>query len=237
MKTKKIYWLGFVLVLSFLMAACGGAAQTPQTEEPIPDEIVITEQPPSTEVVEQEVVTPTVAAEVLETEQPTNSVEELAPADSTGFESPIKVATDFTLPDGDGNMVSLADELQENEQVVVVFYYGSSCLPCMAQLTEIENDHARYEEEGAQVIAIAGQQQNGALHSAQLTDAQFPILADTEHTVADAFGVLENGGYSTPSVFIINQDRQIVWSKISHIEGSGCGKNRVPSQTILDNLG
>ncbi len=32
------------------------------------------------------------------------------------------VAPDFTLPDGDGNLVSLTDQLQDNQQVVLVFY-------------------------------------------------------------------------------------------------------------------
>ena len=56
------------------------------------------------------------------------------------------------------------------------------------------------------------------------------------HAVAEAYGVLEDGGLSTPAVFIINNDRQIVWSEIFHNEGSGCGDNRVPSYTILANL-
>ena len=33
------------------------------------------------------------------------------------------VAPDFTLPDKDGNMVRLADELKDNSSVVLVFYY------------------------------------------------------------------------------------------------------------------
>ena len=33
------------------------------------------------------------------------------------------VAPDFTLPDQDGNMVRLADELKDHRSVVLVFYY------------------------------------------------------------------------------------------------------------------
>ena len=33
------------------------------------------------------------------------------------------VAPDFTLPDKDGNMVRLADELKDHSSVVLVFYY------------------------------------------------------------------------------------------------------------------
>lgn len=36
------------------------------------------------------------------------------------------MAPDFTLTDNSGNMVSLADELLENEFVVLVFYHGAT---------------------------------------------------------------------------------------------------------------
>jgi peroxiredoxin Q/BCP len=147
------------------------------------------------------------------------------------------VAADFSLPDGQGNMVNLADQLQENDQEVLVFYYGTPCRPCMAQLSEIANYSVKYEDKSAQVIAVAVQDERGAGLTADFIDAQFPVLADRKRSVAEAYGVLEEGGLSTPSVFIIDKDKQIVWSEISHIEGSGCGTERVPSQTILENLG
>jgi peroxiredoxin len=160
------------------------------------------------------------------------------------------IAPDFTLSDTNGNMVSLVDELGENEQVVLVFYYTYICTPCMTQLREIERDRAKYEEMGAQVIAIAVQSDISAKTSVQTSGAQFPILADSDHTIAKAYGVYdllpEDDGLSTPSVFVINQDRQIVWDHIassifeegddlSHA-GESCGGERVPSQTILENL-
>jgi len=218
MKKKIVYWLGLAVVLSLLMAACSGTTPTQQTEEPMSAESVVAEQPAD--------------------------VEEEVPEEPATRKSTLKMATDFTLPDGNGNMVSLADELQENEQVVLVFYYGNTCTLCMAHLSEIENDRARYEEKGAQVIAIAVQDELGAGTSAQVSNAQFPILAG-DKAVAEAYGVFEStsSGYdlsfgtSTPSVFVIDQDRNIVWSEITHIEGYGCGNERVPSQTILENLG
>ena len=159
-----------------------------------------------------------------------------------------EIAADFTLHDNNGDTVNLADELQENEQVVLVFYYTYLCPPCMAQLREIENDRAKYEEMGAQVIAIAVQDDRGAEASTRTSQAQFPILADSDHAVAEAYGVYdllpEDDGLSTPSVFVINQDFQIVWKHIaSSIFDEGeepsypsCGGERVPSQTILENL-
>ncbi len=159
-----------------------------------------------------------------------------------------EIVADFTLPDSNGNMVSLANLLRENEQVVLVFYYTYLCNPCMSQLEAIENDRAKYEEKGAQVIAIAVQSGRQAETSANTSGAQFPILADSDHAFAEAYGVYdllpEDDGLSTPSVFIINQDRQIVWKHIASSifeEGEepsypSCGGERVPSQTILENL-
>lgn len=159
-----------------------------------------------------------------------------------------EIAADFTLPDGNGHLVNLTDELRENEQVVLVFYYTYMCSLCMDQLREIEQDRAKYETMGVHVIAIAVQSEGQAKMSAEVSWAQFPILADKDHTVAEAYGVFdllpEDDGLSTPSVFVINQDRQIVWKHIAsslYEEGEEpssptCGEDRVPSQTILDNL-
>jgi peroxiredoxin Q/BCP len=145
------------------------------------------------------------------------------------------MAPDFTLPDKSGNMVNLAAELQENEQVVLVFYFGYQCSICMSQLRAIESDFTKYEEMGAQVLAIAVQGKTGAVASARSSQAQFPILTDSDLAVTDAYDV-ERRGLSAPSVWVINQDGHIAWKDIAHVEGSGCGTDRVSSETILENL-
>ncbi len=158
-----------------------------------------------------------------------------------------EIAADFSLPDSEGNMVNLADELAENEQVVLVFYYGWSCAPCMNQLREIAADYAKYEEKGAKVMAVAVQNLNLATASKGVSKVPFPVLADTDHLVSEAFGVYdtlpEDFGKATPSVFVINQDREITWKHVNesvYEEGEEvkptCGKERVPSETILENL-
>jgi len=82
-------------------------------------------------------------------------------------------------------------------------------------------------------MAVAVQDQAGARASANDTGASYPILADPDHAVANAFGVfnLLGDGVATPSVFIINPSGQIVWSYI--------GQNindRPDNETILANL-
>lgn len=146
----------------------------------------------------------------------------------------IDTAPDFTLPDKDGNMVNLEEVLQKYQYVVLVFYYEHRCTTCMVQLREIEADTSKYEDVKAKVIAIAVQSETGAEISTRISHAQFPILADKDHTTAEAYGVYD-GTSSTPSVFIINQALEVVWGRISVIP-VGCGEHRVPSQMILEIL-
>lgn len=240
MKKKTVKLVGLMLVIHLMMVACIGTSTTPQAEEPQSAESVATEDSIPTE----NVVTEEPTAESVATEEPTteNVATEEPTAESVTMEEPEisglpvgETAPDFTLSDGDGNMVNLEEELQENEQVVLVFYFGVECAPCMTQLKEIEKDRAKYEELGAQVIAIAVQADSKAAFSAKVSTAQFPILADIDHAVTEAYGVL-NGDLSNPSVLIIDKNGQIVWSEITHI-AAGCGAERVASQTILENLG
>jgi peroxiredoxin Q/BCP len=195
MKKKMVIWLGLLSTLLLLITACSGTSPTPQTEEPKPTEIVVTEESKST-------------------------------GPRTG-----DVAPDFILHDGDGNMVHLADELKDNRTVVLVFYYAYTF--SFNQLVGLAEDHTKFEEKGAQIIALAVQSQDEAALSVAITQAQFPILADDEHTVADEYGVYNLWGSSeaAPSVFIISKDGRIIWDSIAR----GL-TDRVPNETILENM-
>ena len=68
---------------------------------------------------------------------------------------------------------------------------------------------------------------------AQLIGASFPILADANHAVADAYGVfnLLGDGVATPSVFVIDPGGRIIWSYISKD-----ANDRPPAEQILSHL-
>jgi peroxiredoxin Q/BCP len=96
----------------------------------------------------------------------------------------------------------------------------------------LETDLAKFEEKNAQVLAIAVQDQANARNAANSIRGTYPILADPDHSIADAFGVynLLGDGVATPAVFIIDKSGRIVWSYI--------GQNindRPNNQTILEN--
>lgn len=112
----------------------------------------------------------------------------------------------------------------------------------MSQLGQLTKDRSIYEEKGAQIIAVAVQSQEAAVLSAERSKAQYPILADSEHTVAQAYGVTQlslglvesdesDWAKSGGAVFVIDSDGQIVWEYLAK-----SFSDRAPSQTILENL-
>jgi peroxiredoxin len=67
----------------------------------------------------------------------------------------------------------------------------------------------------------------------QVASVSFPVLADPDHSTADAYGVynLLGDGIAAPSVFIVDKSGRIVWSYV------GTNANDRPgAETILQNL-
>jgi peroxiredoxin len=68
---------------------------------------------------------------------------------------------------------------------------------------------------------------------AGLVSASYPVLADANHAVADAYGVfnLLGDGVATPSVFVIDPSGRMVWSYV----GKDVNDRPTPEQ-ILSHL-
>jgi peroxiredoxin len=98
---------------------------------------------------------------------------------------------------------------------------------------DLQSNYQQFQERQTEIIALAVQDVAQAQNMAQITGVPYPILADPDHRIVDAYGVynLLGDGVATPAVFIIDKAGQIVWSYI--------GQNindRPSSQTILENL-
>lgn len=100
-------------------------------------------------------------------------------------------------------------------------------------MVQLEKDLAQFEQAQAQVIAVAVQDQNAAKTLVQETGITYPVLADSNHAVAEAYGVfnLLNDNVAAPSVFIINKAGGLVWSQIGQAIN-----DRPTNQTILVNI-
>jgi peroxiredoxin Q/BCP len=111
-------------------------------------------------------------------------------------------APDFTLPSTGGEQVSLGDFA--GRPVVLVFYPGDDTPVCTKQLNSYNDDLAQFEALDAQVLAISAQSVDSHEKFAGKHGFKFPLLADTEKTVASAYGTLGPIGFPRRSVFIID---------------------------------
>ncbi len=98
---------------------------------------------------------------------------------------------------------------------------------------DLQSSYVAFQQRDAQIVALAVHDVAGAQRVAQVTGAAFPLLADPDHKVADAYHVynLLGDGIATPAVFIIDKQGGIVWSYIAKD-----ANDRPTSQTILQNL-
>ena len=95
-------------------------------------------------------------------------------------------APDFTLPDQDGNEVSLADL---RGQTVVLYFYPRADTPgCTIQACGVRDRRADYEKAGARVLGVSPDSVEDVKKFVDKFDLGFSLLADADHAVADAYG-------------------------------------------------
>ena len=100
---------------------------------------------------------------------------------------PGRKAPDFTLPDQDGNPVSLSDFA--GRTVVLYFYPRAGTPGCATQACGIRDRWGEYVAAGATVAGVSPDPVAAVkkFHGAQ--SLNFTLLADEDHSVCDAYGV------------------------------------------------
>jgi len=131
-------------------------------------------------------------------------------------------APDFTLPDQNGDAVSLAT--LRGEWVVVYFYPRADTPGCTTQACSIRDRSADYEAAGAAVLGISPDPVAAVGKFAAKHSLRFKLLADEAHSVAEEWGVwAEKSMYGKKywgvlrSTFIVDPDGVVakVFPKVS----------------------
>jgi len=96
-------------------------------------------------------------------------------------------APDFTLPDQDGNPVSLADFA--GKTLVLYFYPKASTSGCTVQACGVRDHLPNYAEAGAVVVGVSPDPVKAIKRFADNESLDFTLLADEDHAVCEAYGV------------------------------------------------
>ncbi len=111
-------------------------------------------------------------------------------------------APDFTLPGTGGTSYSLSQFA--GRTIVLVFYPGDDTPVCTKQLNCYNNELAQFTDIGAQVLAVSAQDMASHEKFAAKHGFQFPLLSDTDKSVAGLYGTLGPLGFPRRSVFVID---------------------------------
>jgi peroxiredoxin Q/BCP len=125
-----------------------------------------------------------------------------------------QLAPDFTLPDQDGREVNLSDF---RGQPVVVYFYPKADTPgCTTQACGVRDHRADYEAVRAVVLGISPDPVAKVKRFHDKHALGFPLLADEDHAVADAYGVwIEKSMYGRTyfgnerTTFIVDSDGRV----------------------------
>jgi peroxiredoxin Q/BCP len=90
------------------------------------------------------------------------------------------------------------------QPVVLVFYPGDDTPVCTKQLNSYNTELSAFESVGAQVLALSAQDLESHEQFASKHGFQFPLLADTDKTVAGLYGTVGPLGFPRRSVFVID---------------------------------
>jgi peroxiredoxin Q/BCP len=126
-------------------------------------------------------------------------------------------APDFTIPDQDGNPVTLSE--LRGKPVVLYFYPKADTPGCTTQACGIRDHRTDYAKLGATVLGVSPDPVKPIAKFVDKFDLGFTLLSDEDHGVAESYGVwVEKSMYGRTymgnerSTFLIDAD-----GKISHI--------------------
>jgi thioredoxin-dependent peroxiredoxin len=119
------------------------------------------------------------------------------------------MAPAFALPSETGEITRLADF--SGRRVVVYFYPMDDTPGCTAQACSFRDHYLEVQERNAVVLGISPD--DTVSHQAFKTkyDLPFTLLVDTDHAVASAYGVWQDGArFVTRSQFIVDEAGKLV---------------------------
>jgi peroxiredoxin Q/BCP len=96
-------------------------------------------------------------------------------------------APDFTLSSDTGDEVTLSS--LRGKPVVLYFYPKDDTPGCTTQACGIRDAYGEFERAGAVVLGVSPDNERSHVKFREKYELPFTLLADTEHAVADRYGV------------------------------------------------
>jgi len=93
----------------------------------------------------------------------------------------------FSAKDQDGNTVNLSD--YKGKKLIVFFYPKASTPGCTAEACNLRDNYAELQSQGYELLGVSADSEKRQTNFRNKYEFPFPLLADEDHTVINAFGV------------------------------------------------
>ncbi len=126
------------------------------------------------------------------------------------------LAPEFSLPDQDRQVVSLAD--LRGTPVLLVFYPFAFSGICTGELCQLRDELATYTGAGVRVLAISTDPAPALKAWRAQEEFDFPLLSDfwPHGTVAQAYGVFhDKAGMAVRGTFLVDAGGRIVFTEVN----------------------
>jgi peroxiredoxin Q/BCP len=128
-------------------------------------------------------------------------------------------APDFTLASDSGDSVQLSE--LRGKPVVLYFYPKDDTPGCTKQACGIRDAYGEFERAGAVVLGVSPDDEGSHVKFKNKYELPFTLLADTDHSVAEQYGVWSEKSYLgkkywgvSRSTFVIDADGNV--KKVMH---------------------
>ena len=139
-----------------------------------------------------------------------------------------KAAPNFTARTADGKPFNLSS-FKGRKNVVLVFYQGSFCSVCGAQLSNLQAHLSDFKAQDAEIVAISADDEEHAMQSVGEHGLSFNVVPDHDKKIIKQYGIgnISKRGIAWPSLFVIDK-KGIV--QLSYADKDG---HRMHSNEIL----
>ncbi|WP_299117015.1 thioredoxin-dependent thiol peroxidase [uncultured Winogradskyella sp.] len=93
----------------------------------------------------------------------------------------------FSVNDQDGNLVSLSD--YKGKKLVVFFYPKANTPTCTVEACNLSENYKALQDAGYEILGVSADSEKRQSNFKNKFNFPYPLLADTEKTVINAFGV------------------------------------------------
>jgi thioredoxin-dependent peroxiredoxin len=117
-------------------------------------------------------------------------------------------APDFTLASDRGEAVTLSS--LRGKPVVLYFYPKDDTPGCTTQACGIRDAYGEFERAGAVVLGISPDKESSHARFREKYELPFTLLADTDHAIAEKYGVWGEKKYLGKSYLGINRSTFVI---------------------------